>query len=101
MQRIDVVYVRPTGDHRGFEVRLSEVAHRFGSRVTLTMGPASALARVTRERVFLSRTLPNVIVARDGEVIAEAIGDLPAREIESLLCAAIEGSKRAASPTAA
>jgi hypothetical protein len=101
MQQIDVVYVRPTGDHRVFEARVSEVTSRFGSRVVLTMGPASQLTRVTRERVLLSQMLPNIVVVRDGEVIAEAIGDLPVREIESLLGPAVERCSEETTATAA
>jgi len=90
MQTIELVYVRPFGDHRAFEVRLHDVVRRFGLRVQVTSGPASELTRITNDRVFLSSTVPNVVLVRCGEVIAQAIGDLPARELDSLLRTAVE-----------
>jgi hypothetical protein len=82
---VHLVYVRPVGDSRHFEARLLEIVSHFGNRVRFTRARPSELSRFTRERVFLSPTVPNVVLVRDGEVVAQAVGKLPARDIEQLI----------------
>jgi hypothetical protein len=92
---IEIVYVRPRGDHRAFQARLYDVVRSFEGDVQLVTCSASELRHITHERVFVSTTVPNVIVVRRGMVIAHALGDLPTRELDSLLRAAIESAGQA------
>ena len=84
MQRIELVYVCPRED-RAFEARLARAIQRIAPQVRI----ANQLLDVTRDPVFLSPTLPNVVVVRDGEVVAQAIGELGQRELEDMLGAAL------------
>jgi hypothetical protein len=79
---IDVIYVRPLGDFRPFEARLLEVVRHAGEGVRLSQIRAAEIRRFTRERVFLSKTAPNLVLVRGGQVVGQAVGDLPARELE-------------------
>ncbi len=88
-QQVDLVYVRPLGDFRQYEARLLAVVGRFRERIRFTKLRAGELFRFTRERVFLSKTVPNIVLVRRGEVLAEAVGDLPARELEQIVRSAI------------
>jgi hypothetical protein len=91
MQDIYAVYIGPSGDDRQFETRFQDVVRRVGCvRVVHRSASASELARLTSDTVFLSASLPNLVVVRGGEVVAQAIGDLPTREIEAVLRTAIE-----------
>lgn len=89
LQQIDLLYVCPLGDFHRHEARLLEVVDRFRDRLRFTRLRASELFRFTRERVFLSKSVPNILLIRRGEVIAQAIGDLPARELELIVRSAI------------
>jgi hypothetical protein len=86
--RVDLIYLPPLGDFRQYEARLRSVADRFDGRVRFTRTRARELFRFTRELVFLSRTLPNIVVVRCGAVVAHAIGELPAAELGAILGAA-------------
>jgi hypothetical protein len=88
LQRVDLIYLPPLGDFRPYEARLRSVAGRFGERVRFTRARGSELLRFTRARIFLSRTVPNVVLVRSGAVVAQAVGELPARELEAILAAA-------------
>lgn len=88
LQQVDLVYVRPLGDFRQYESRLLGVADRFRERIRVTKVRAAELSRFTRERVFISKTVPTIVLLRDGEVVAQAVGDLPARELELVLSTA-------------
>jgi hypothetical protein len=85
MQRIELVYLCPSGEDRAFEARLARAIQRIAPQVRI----ANQLIGVTRDPVFLSPTLPNVVVVRDGEVVAQAIGELRQRELEDMLGAAL------------
>ncbi len=89
LQRVDVLYVRALGDFRQYEARLLGVVDRFRERIRFTKLRAGELFRFTRERVFLSKTVPNIVLVRRGEVLAQAVGDLPARELEQVVRSAI------------
>jgi hypothetical protein len=82
---VDLVYLRPLGDFRQYESRLMGAAARFRERIRVTKVRPGELSRFTRERVFVSKTVPTIVLIRHGEVIAEAVGDLPARELEIVL----------------
>ncbi|HET9987082.1 MAG TPA: hypothetical protein VFQ65_01145 [Kofleriaceae bacterium] len=89
--RIDLVYVRPLGDFRAYESRLLEVAGRFGDRVRFTRTSAGELALLTCERAFSTKTVPNVVLVRDGAVIAQAVGELPVTALVRIVERAIGG----------
>jgi hypothetical protein len=89
LQQVDLVYVRPLGDFRQYEARLLAVIGRFGECIRFTKARAGELSRFTRERVFLSKTVPNIVLLRSGDVVAQAVGDLPARELELIVRSAI------------
>jgi len=82
---VDLIYVRALGDFRRYETRLLEVAGRFRDHVRVTKIRAGELSRFTRERVFISKTVPTIVLIRDGRVVAQAVGDLPAHELERVL----------------
>lgn len=88
LQPVDLIYLPPLGDFRRYESRLAAVAARFGGRVRFTRARAGELSRFTRAHVFVSRTAPNVVVIRGGEIVAHSVGDLPASELEAVLRAA-------------
>jgi hypothetical protein len=85
LPQLDLVYIRPLGDFREYEQRLAGVARRFGERIRLTIARAGELSRFTRTRVFLSKAVPTIVLVRGGEVVAQAVGDLPARELEWIM----------------
>lgn len=100
MRRIDIVYVKPVGNHRVFESRFHDVVKRYDSFVHVLVG-AGELALLTREAVFVSNTQPNVVVIRDGEVVAHGIGELSMREIERLIGGIIDQERLRAIPARA
>ena len=57
--------------------------------VAMSKGSAIELSRFTDEAVFTSPTVPTVVLVRRGEVIAQAVGDLPASELTRLVAGAI------------
>jgi hypothetical protein len=85
---IEILYVRPVGDFEPFEARLHEVVRRCCEPVHLVR-TSGALPSLGGERVFATCTVPNVVIVCGGEVIAQAVGDLPARELELLVQAAV------------
>jgi hypothetical protein len=89
LQQVDLIYVPSLGDFRRYETRLLEVVGRFGERIRFTKARALELPRFTRERVFVSKTVPNLVLVRCGEIVAHAIGDLPAMELNAVVRAAI------------
>jgi len=88
-QQVDLIYVPSLGDLRRYETRLLAVVGRFRERIRFTKARAGELSRFTRERVFVSKTVPNIVLVRSGEVVAHAVGDLPATELEAVVRAAI------------
>jgi hypothetical protein len=90
LQPIDLVYVRALGDFRQYEARLMTVVERFRERIRFTKLRAADLLRLTHERVFLSKSVPNIVLLRSGEVVAQAVGDLPKRELELVVRSAID-----------
>jgi hypothetical protein len=91
--RVDLIYLLPLGDWKAFEAALLSMASRFIGRVRLIRTGRAKLGQFTSARVFLSNTVPNIIVLRGGEVVAHAVGALPMTELKAIL----EGTtKRAA-----
>ena len=88
LQRVDLIYLPPLGDFRRYEARLCSVADRFGERIRFMKARATELSGFTRARVFLSKIVPNIVVIRCGEVVANAVGELPATELAAILGAA-------------
>jgi thioredoxin-like negative regulator of GroEL len=86
---IDLIYVRAFGDFRRYEARLLELVERCGGRVRFTKATAGELTRFTNDRVFSSTTVPTLVLVRDGAVVAEAVGDLPASELARVVHAAL------------
>ena len=64
---------------------MADVVARFGERIRFSKTTTGNVSRFTRERIFVSPMIPVLVVIRAGEVLAQAVGDLPAREIERLL----------------
>jgi hypothetical protein len=89
LQQVDLIYVPSLGDLRRYETRLLAVVGRFRERIRFTKARAGELSRFTREHVFVSKTVPNIVLVRCGEVVAHAVGDLPATELEAVVRAAI------------
>jgi hypothetical protein len=75
--RVDLSYLLPLGDWKAFEAALLSTANRFIGRVRLIRAGRAKLGRFTSARVFLSNTVPNIIVLRGGEVVAPVVGALP------------------------
>jgi hypothetical protein len=88
-QQVDLIYVPSLGDFRRYETRLLAVVGRFREHIRFTKARAGELSRFTGEHVFVSKTVPNVVLVRRGEVVAHAVGDLPATELEAVVRAAI------------
>jgi hypothetical protein len=87
-QPVDLIYLSPLGDFGRYETRLLALVGRFGDRIRFTRARAGELSRFTRERVFVSKTVPNIVLVRGGEIVAQAVGDLPASELEAVVQAA-------------
>jgi hypothetical protein len=82
-------YILPPGEHRSLVTRLRELAGRLGVALApMSLVELGSITRAPGEHVFASSTQPNVLVMRDGEIVAHGIGDLPMREIETLILAA-------------
>lgn len=82
---VDLIYLLPLGDWKAFEAPLLSMANRFMGRVRLIRVGRTKLGRLTNARVFLSNTVPNIIVLRAGEVVAHAVGALPMAELKAIL----------------
>jgi hypothetical protein len=80
--RVDLIYLLPLGDWKAFEAALLSTANRFIGRVR---AGRAKLGRFTSARVFLSNTVPNIIVLRGGEVVAHVVGALPMTELKAIL----------------
>jgi len=89
LRQVDLIYVPSLGDLRRYETRLLAIVGRFRERIRFTKARAGELCRFTSEHVFVSKTVPNIVLVHCGEVVAHAVGDLPATEIEAVVRAAI------------
>lgn len=82
--RIQLVCIRPLGPFAAFDERLTAVALRHVRAVRVSIFRTWDFA-ARHDLGFVSPTLPTVIIVRDGEVVAKAIGDVPQRELEEML----------------
>jgi hypothetical protein len=83
--RVEMIYLLPLGNWTAFEASLSCMTRRFGRRVHLVRTSGARLCRFTSASVFLSKTVPNIIVLRGGELFAHAVGALPMSELKAIL----------------
>jgi hypothetical protein len=83
--RVDLIYLPPLGDWKAFEAALSSLARRFIGRVRMVRASSARLCRFTSARLFLSATVPNIVVLRGGEVFAHTVGALPMTELKGIL----------------
>jgi hypothetical protein len=88
--RVELIYLLPLGEWETFEAELSSMARRFIGSVHLIRTSGAKLKRFTSARLFLSKTVPNVIVLRGGEVVAHALGALPMTELKAMLESAVK-----------
>jgi hypothetical protein len=93
--RIQMVCIRPPGAFAAFDERLSTVALRQVRSVRVSIFRTWDFA-AHHDLGFVSPTLPTVILVRDGEVVAKAIGDVPQRELEEMLVRAAPAEARRA-----
>jgi len=82
--RIHMVCIRPLGPFAAFDERLNAVALRHVRSVRVSIFRTWDFA-ARHDLGFVSPTLPTVIIVRDGEAVAKAIGDVPQRELEDML----------------
>jgi thioredoxin-like negative regulator of GroEL len=90
---VSILYFRPANRHcTALDGKLFELASRNRSHARLVV-------KHTDEHGYLfggwvSGRAPTVLFVRDGEMIAQFIGDLPAHEIEGLLRSALRSATR-------
>ena len=90
---ITLLYARPTteGSLDAVGARLARIVARYraqgGTNVDLQQVAADALPSPYAHTAHCS---PTLVVLRDGEVVGEAIGTLPSRELERLVRRAVE-----------
>jgi hypothetical protein len=97
---VSILYFRPT--HLGYtplDGKLFELASRNRSRAKLVV-------KHTDESGYLfggwvSGRAPTVLFVRDGEMVAQLVGDPPARDIERLLLSALSASAPDTAPAIA
>jgi len=75
---IHLLCIRPQGDFERFDARLAILAARY-TDVRITYVPLARAAHAV---------LPSVVLVRGGEIVGEAIGDLPLRELDEVVRAA-------------
>jgi hypothetical protein len=87
---LEVVCYRPgTRPFPGFEARLRQVVAELGHRARLVFAAATAGRPPIPAGAFLSPTVPTVIAMADGRLLAQAVGDLPRRELRALMATAL------------
>ncbi len=86
---ITLLYARPptTGALDTLGARLARIAARYGSQVELQQVTASQLPSPYAQT---ASSTPTLVVLRNGAIVGEAIGSLPARELECLVRRAVE-----------
>jgi hypothetical protein len=81
---IDLTCYRPAGGAcAAFEARLRELVVELGGRARLVI--ATRAARTVPAGVYLSPAVPTLVVMADGRVLAQAVGELPRRELRALI----------------
>jgi thioredoxin-like negative regulator of GroEL len=81
---IDLLCYRPaTRACAAFEARLRELVAELGGRARLVIATCSA--RAVPAGVYLSPAVPTLVALVDGRVLAQAVGELPRRELRALI----------------
>ena len=93
LPQIELLYLCPLGQFPAYETRLMEVVTRLRDRIRFRVVPAGALSRFTLGRVFLASSVPNIVLARNGEVIAQAVGELTTNALERIVRNAAEHAR--------
>jgi len=83
--RVHVIYLLPPGDWSRFEAGLLSMARRFRGRVRVIRADRLELGRTSSARVFVSSTVPSILVLREGEIVAHTVGALPMTEVKGIL----------------
>jgi thioredoxin-like negative regulator of GroEL len=83
--RIDLLYYRPAAarDCAAFEARLRALVAELAGRARLVI--AARAARAVPAGVYLSPSVPTLVVIADGRLLAQAVGELPRRELRALI----------------
>ena len=86
---ITLLYARPSsmGDLDVLGARLARIAAQYGPQVELVHVSADELPGPYAQT---AHSTPTLVVLRDGAVVGEAIGTLPARELDRLVRRAVE-----------
>ena len=94
---ITLLYARPAsmGELDVLGVRLRRIAANYGPHVELQLVSADELPGPYAQT---AHSTPTLVVLRDGAVIGEAIGALPARELDRLVRCAVEWPHQAHQP---
>ena len=86
-----LLYFCPSDRFPSFETHLLECAAQAGPIEIERLAHPAALARRARFAAFVSPVLPTVVLLRDNELIAQAVGNLPRYELRILLGRAAAG----------
>jgi thioredoxin-like negative regulator of GroEL len=85
---VSILYFRPTEpDYTPLDGKLFELASRNRSRVKLVVKHTNEGGHLFGG--WVSGLVPTVLFVRDGEMVAQLVGDLPVRELEHLLRSAL------------
>jgi len=84
--RVLVVYLRPSGRFDRLDAAVSMLAMRHVREVRVEIVRPEATA--TNLGPLTSRRTPCILIYRAGELVGEAFGELPLRELEELVGAA-------------
>jgi len=76
-----VLYSRPPGDFALQDARTARLRRELGVPVE-TCSPADVARRC---RTWVSTTQPTLVILREDQILAMAVGSLPLRELEQLL----------------
>jgi hypothetical protein len=85
LEQVDLLYYRPLGPFHQYEARLVAAARNYADRIRVTKLRTDELAHLARCGAFVSPTRPTMALVRDGAVVAQAVGDLSARELDLLM----------------
>jgi hypothetical protein len=83
---VEMICVVPPFSFPGFVEKVQALAARYDSLVKPTTAHSS---RHLPRGVFISSTLPTVILRRDGRVVGQAVGDLTTQQLSVVLRAAL------------
>jgi hypothetical protein len=88
LERLHVIYFRPTNSAcAALDEKLRGLADRYRGRLQLVVKSASEPGYAFGG--WISGRSPTTLFVRDGKLVAQMIGDLPAREIDNLALSAL------------